>query len=67
MARTNIDIDEKACAAIMRRYQLKTKREAINLALRSLAGEPLSVDQARKLRGSGWNGDLDEMRTANSF
>ena len=67
MARTNIDIDEKACAAIMRRYQLKTKREAINFALRSLAGEPLSVDQARKLRGSGWNGDLDEMRTANSF
>ncbi len=67
MARTNIDIDEKACAAIMRRYQLKTKREAINLALRSLAGEPLSVDQARKLRGSGWDGDLDEMRTANSF
>ena len=51
----------------MRRYQLKTKREAINFALRSLAGEPLSVDQARKLRGSGWNGDLDEMRTANSF
>ena len=67
MARTNIDIDEKACAAIMRRYQLKTKRDAINLALRSLAGEPLSVDQARKLRGSGWDGDLDEMRTANSF
>ena len=67
MARTNIDIDEKACAVIMRRYQLKTKREAVNFALRSLAGEPLSVDQARKLRGSGWDGDLDEMRTANSF
>jgi len=63
MARTNIDIDEKACAAVMRRYRLRTKREAINFALRALAAEPLSVDSARKLRGSGWSGDLDAMRT----
>ena len=63
MARTNIDIDEKACAAVMRRYRLKTKREAINFALRALAAEPLSADSARKLRGTGWTGDLDAMRT----
>ena len=63
MARTNIDIDEKACAAVMRRYRLKTKREAINFALRALAAEPLSADAARKLRGSGWSGDLEVMRT----
>jgi Arc/MetJ family transcription regulator len=62
MARTSIDIDEKACAAVMRRYRLKTKREAINFALRSLAAEPLSVDSARKLRGTGWGGDLAAMR-----
>lgn len=47
----------------MRRYRLRTKREAINFALRALAAEPLSVDSARKLRGSGWSGDLDAMRT----
>jgi Arc/MetJ family transcription regulator len=63
MARTNIDIDEKACATVMRRYHLKTKREAINFALRALAAEPLSLDFARKLRGSGWADDLDAMRT----
>jgi len=62
MARTNIDIDEQACAAVMRRYRLRTKREAINFALRTLAAEPLSLEQARSLRGSGWSGDLDEMR-----
>lgn len=62
MARTNIDIDEKACAAVMRRYRLRTKREAINFALRTLAAEPLSLEQARGLRGSGWSGDLDELR-----
>ena len=37
MARTNIDIDEEACAAVMRRYGCKTKREAVNLALRQAA------------------------------
>lgn len=62
MARTNIDIDEQAYATVMRRYRLRTKREAINFALRTLAAEPLSLEQARSLRGSGWSGDLDEMR-----
>jgi Arc/MetJ family transcription regulator len=63
MSRTNIDIDEKACAEVMQRYQFATKREAVNFALQSLAGEPLSLDEAQSLRGSGWDGDLDEMRT----
>ena len=63
MTRINIDIDEKACAEVMRRYRLATKGEAINLALRMLAAEPVSVDEARSLRGIGWEGDLDAMRS----
>ena len=66
MSRTNIDIDEKACASVMQRYQLATKRDAVNFALQSLAREPLNLDEARNLRGSGWDGDLDEMRTNRS-
>jgi len=66
MSRTNIDIDEKACAAVMRRYQFSTKREAVNFALQSLASEPLNIDEARKLRGSGWDGDLEELRASRS-
>jgi Arc/MetJ family transcription regulator len=62
MSRTNIDIDEKACDLVMKRYHLATKREAVNFALRTLAGEPLSLDKARRLRGSGWDGDLEAMR-----
>lgn len=64
MARTNIDIDEEACRAIMDRYRLATKRDAVNFALRVVAGEPLSLDKARRLRGSGWEGDLDQMRAS---
>ena len=64
MSRTNIEIDDEACAAVMARFRLETKRDAVNLALRRLAGEALSVGEARSLRGSGWDGDLEEMRTS---
>lgn len=53
MARTNIDLDDEACEAVMERFHLDSKREAVNLALRRLASEPLNVDDARRLRGSG--------------
>ncbi len=66
MSRTNVNIDDEACAEIMRRYRLTSKREAINLALRALAAEPLDIDDAKQLRGSGWDGDLDEMRSGRS-
>ena len=62
MTRTNIDIDDEACARVMQRYRLATKREAVNFALRMLAAEPLNVDEASKLRGTGWEGDLAQMR-----
>ena len=63
MSRTNVDLDDEACSIVMERFHLATKREAVNLALRRLAGETLSLDEARSLRGSGWEGDLDEMRS----
>ena len=62
MARTNIDIDEVACRTVMERYHLSSKRDAVNFALRTIAAEPLGLDEARGLRGSGWDGDLDAMR-----
>lgn len=65
MARTNIEIDEAACAEVMRRYQFTTKKEAVNFALQVLAAEPLTLKEAKALRSSGWEGDLDEMRESN--
>ena len=41
MSRTNIDIDEDACRVVMRRYHFATKRDAVNFAFRTTAGEPL--------------------------
>ncbi len=62
MGRTNIDIDDILIARVMDRYQLRTKREAVDFALRSVASEPMSVDEALAMRGSGWDGDLEQMR-----
>ena len=62
MARTNVDVDDEACAPVMRPYRLVSKREAVDFALRSLAATPLSLEEARRMRGAGWDGDLDEMR-----
>lgn len=66
MTRTNIDIDDDACETVMERYHLTSKRDAVNYALRLVAGEALDLDDARALRGSGWDGDLEQMRTTRS-
>jgi len=63
MVRTNVDLDDNACRIVMDRYHLATKRDAVNFALRTVAAEPLDLDQARALRGSGWEGDLDGLRS----
>ena len=62
--RTNIEIDDELVAQAMRRYGLRTKREAVDLALRHLVGEPLTMAEALDLQGSGWEADLDELRTS---
>jgi Arc/MetJ family transcription regulator len=62
MGRTNIDIDEALVREVMRRHRLRTKREAVDLALRRLVGPPLTPAFLAGLRGVGWEGDLDEMR-----
>jgi Arc/MetJ family transcription regulator len=62
MSRTNIELDDALVARVMRRYGLRTKRAAVDLALRRLDVDPMSRDEALSLRGSGWEGDLEELR-----
>ena len=52
---------------MMARYRITTKREAVNFALRMVAAEALSLDEARALRGTGWDGDLEAMRSGRSL
>jgi len=62
MTRTNIDIDDELVADVIRRYGLSSKREAVDLALRRLAGPKITPEFALSLEGIGWEGDLDEIR-----
>jgi Arc/MetJ family transcription regulator len=62
MGRTNIEIEDRLIAAVMHRYSLRTKREAVDLALRRLVGEPPATGEILQLEGSGWQADLDEIR-----
>jgi len=67
MARTNIDIDDELVGRAMRVYRLRSKREAVDLALRRLVGEPMGRREALALEGSGWAGELDEIRSADDL
>lgn len=50
--RTNIEIESTYVEAIMDRFGVHTKTEAVDLALRHLAGQPMSRDEALAMRGS---------------
>jgi Arc/MetJ family transcription regulator len=62
MTRTNIDLDEHAVRVVMDRYDLASKREAVNYALRRLADEAMSKEEALAMEGTGWEGNLSELR-----
>ena len=63
MTRTNIELDDQLVARVMRRYGVPTKRAAVDLALRRLDLESMSREEALAMQGSGWEGDLDELRS----
>lgn len=50
--RTNIELDDDDVRLIMERYALRTKTEAVALALRSLAGQPMTRDEALGMHGA---------------
>ena len=62
MSRTNIELDDALVERVMGRYGVSTKRAVIDLALRRLDLEPMSREEALAMQGTGWDGDLDELR-----
>ena len=61
--RTNIVIDDQLMEDALRLTGLKTKREAVELGLRTLL-RLKQQEKIRQFRGKlVWEGDLDSMRT----
>ena len=50
--RTNIELDDDDVRTIMTRYGLRTKTAAVPLALRHLAGQPMTREEAMAMRGA---------------
>jgi Arc/MetJ family transcription regulator len=56
--RTNIEIDDVYVRRIMDRYGVHTKTEAVDLALRHLAGQPMTREEAQAMEGAQTIGEL---------
>ena len=61
--RTNFEIDDKLMKDALKATGAKTKREAVELGLKTLV-QLRAQEKARELKGKiTWEGDLDVMRT----
>jgi Arc/MetJ family transcription regulator len=63
VTRTNIEIDDRLVERAMSIYRLRSKREAVDFALRKLVGEQMTREEMLAMEGTGWGGDLDEIRS----
>ena len=60
--RTNIDIDDELIAEVMKVTGTTTKKAAVEEALLRVAKTYRLRNMINEMHGSGWDGDLDEMR-----
>jgi len=63
--RTNIDIDDELMSTALKLTGLKTKKETVELALKTLVTLK-QQERIKKFRGKlKWEGNLDDMRLSN--
>jgi Arc/MetJ family transcription regulator len=56
--RTNIEIEDRYVQEIMDRFGVRTKTQAVDLALRHLAGQPMTREEALSMRGARALGEV---------
>jgi len=61
--RTNIELDDALIAEAMEITGLSTKKATVEKALRDLVRVHRQMRALDALEGTGWEGNLDEMRT----
>jgi Arc/MetJ family transcription regulator len=65
--RTKVEIDNELVAEAMAVFGLKTKKAAVEEALRRAVRQAKRRQAIEELRGIGWEGDLDAMREGRFF
>ena len=61
--RTNIVIDDELIEEVMKGFGVRTMREAVDRALRESRAFMRQQQAVEGMRGLGWEGDLNELRT----
>ena len=61
--RTNIDIDDRLLKRAMKLTGTRTKRAAVQEALRRVVRAKETEQAFEKLIGVGWDADLDQLRS----
>jgi Arc/MetJ family transcription regulator len=61
MTRTNIDLDDELVETVMKQNGLKTKKEAVDFALRKVVRRIPTIEEIRSLRGIGFSYTNDEI------
>jgi Arc/MetJ family transcription regulator len=56
--RTNIELDDDCVQLIMERYGIQTKTGAVDYALRHLAGQPMTREEALAMHGANAIGEI---------
>ena len=63
MASSKLGVYSEVRAKAVHGERLKAKRDALKLALGTPASEAMSLVEAKRMRGAGWIGDLDDLRS----
>jgi Arc/MetJ family transcription regulator len=61
MTRTNIEIDDELVETVMRQNGLKTKKDAVDFALRKTVRRVPTIEEIRSLEGIGFPYTNDEI------
>ena len=56
--RTNIELDDRLLDLVIRRYGVRTKTEAVHLALSRLAGMPMTTEEMLAMQGAQLIGEI---------
>ncbi len=65
--RTNIDIDDELIETVMKQNSLKTKKEAVEFALRQVIRRVPTIEEIRGLRGIGFPYTNDEIEASDRW
>jgi Arc/MetJ family transcription regulator len=61
-SRSPVLVDDRLVTLVMERYRFPTRHAAVEFALERAAEPPMTRGEMLAMEGSGWSGDLDEIR-----